>query len=217
MFAPLWSPLVSLLFILSCLLTLTTSVQAITGWETIYARVDKSVVPITYRTSGGCTGFVINKEKNYVLTAKHCMPTVLPDTIFVDKIPAEIVAADVQQDLLVLMVKDLDKPALSLADKGPAIWEQVGSLGYGYALIRPLPRIAYVSDNAALIPDITGGPFAVVDAAFVPGQSGAPVVNLAGEVVMIVQMTSDRVGIGVGVEILKDRVGKYWKADSVKP
>jgi hypothetical protein len=33
--------------------------------------------------------------------------------------------------------------------------------------------------------------------------------NEAGEVVGIVQRASDRVGVGAGVEIIRDRVGRY--------
>jgi S1-C subfamily serine protease len=49
-----------------------------------------------------------------------------------------------------------------------------------------------------------------VDAAFVGGMSGGPLVNARGEVVMIVQMASDRIGLGRGIEQIRDRVGRYW-------
>jgi hypothetical protein len=35
-------------------------------------------------------------------------------------------------------------------------------------------------------------------------------VNAAGEIVAIVQMTTDRVGFGRGADIIRDRVGKYF-------
>lgn len=193
---------------------LSTSAHATTGeWEGIALKLKDSVVPITYEGSGACTGFVIHKIKNYVLTAAHCYSA---DAMFADMIPAIVIAKDGKQDLLVLEVKDLNREALHLADKGPAIGQQVASFGYGYALERPLFRLAYISDNAARIPELEGGPFVVTDAAFVGGQSGGPVVNIAGEVVMIVQRASNIVGVGVDAETIKDRVGRYFEK-VVKP
>ena len=108
-------------------------------------------------------------------------------------------------------MKDLDKPSLKLASDDPSIGQQIASLGYGYGLQRPLFRLATVSDNRAKVEDVAGGPFVVTDAAFVPGQSGGPGVNASGEIVMIVQAASDRVGIGVGAKIIKDRMGRYFE------
>ena len=45
---------------------------------------------------------------------------------------------------------------------------------------------------------------------FVPGQSGGPVVNEKGEVVMIVQMGTNIVGLGVGTETIRDKVGRFF-------
>jgi S1-C subfamily serine protease len=196
------------LVILALVSLLSTSAYATaTDWTTVAALLEKSVVPITYLGHGGCTGFVIDRPRNYVLTAAHCWEQVM----YADMIPAGVVARDTKQDLMVLFVKDLDKPALKLAGDDPAIGQQIASMGHGYGLQRPLFRLATVSDNKAKVEDVSGGPFVVTDAAFVPGQSGGPGVNASGEIVMIVQAASDRVGVGVGAKILKDRVGKYFE------
>ena len=85
----------------------------------------------------------------------------------------------------------------------------MASYGYGYALERPMFRTAHVSDEAAQIPDIEGGPFVMIDAAYVGGQSGGPCINAAGEVVSIVQRASNLIGIGVGAETIREKVGRY--------
>jgi S1-C subfamily serine protease len=195
------------LILIALVSLLSTSAYAITGWVDVAAMLEKSVVPLTGRFGEGygCSGFVINESKNFVLTDSHCQK----DIVYVDKIPAEVVAVDVQQDLMVLEVEDLDRPALKMADSKPRRGQQIATDGYGMVLLKSLFRTAHVSAVDTPITDIQGGPFVVTDAAFVGGQSGGPGVNEAGEVVMIVQRASGLVGVGVNVEIIKDRMGKW--------
>ena len=54
------------------------------------------------------------------------------------------------------------------------------------------------------------GTFVSLDSAFVGGQSGGPVVNAAGEVVLIVQRASNTVGIGVGADVIRERMGRFF-------
>ncbi len=49
-----------------------------------------------------------------------------------------------------------------------------------------------------------------LDSAFVGGQSGGPVVNAAGEVVMIVQRASITVGISVGADVIRERMARFF-------
>ncbi len=56
------------------------------------------------------------------------------------------------------------------------------------------------------------------DSPFVGGQSGGPVVNAAGELVLIVQRgDGGTTGLGVGVETIRARVGRFFSAAAVKP
>jgi hypothetical protein len=68
---------------------------------------------------------------------------------------------------------------------------------------------AHVANAAINIPEVPGGPFVMTDAAFVGGQSGGPCINAAGEVVMIVQRANGLVGVGLGAEQIRSRVGRY--------
>jgi hypothetical protein len=89
----------------------------------------------------------------------------------------------------------------------------VASGGYGYGFWHV--RIANVANPKAIVPGLVG-PFLVVNSGYVPGQSGGPVVNIKGEIVGVVQLASDRVGLGRGAEYIADKVGRFF-AKEAKP
>jgi S1-C subfamily serine protease len=195
---------------------------ATSDWTPIADKLAKSVVYIESK-GGSCTGFIINadahnKDKedvDYLLTAAHCDGAEL----YADQTVTHVLWKDTKKDLMVLEVSDLNRPALRLAKENPKIGDEVASYGFGWGLERPMFRTAHVSDDNTYIPeDGIGGPFMVIDAQFVGGQSGGPVVNLAGEVVLIVQRGGGGVGIGVGAEVMKAKAGRYFaKPAPVKP
>jgi S1-C subfamily serine protease len=117
----------------------------------------------------------------------------------------------------VLSIEDSDRPALKLAKENPKVGDEAASFGYGYGLERPLFRLTHISAETYIPYDGIGGPLFMTDATFVPGQSGGCVVNAAGEVVMMVQMGTNSVGMGVGADTLRQKVGKYWEKPQVKP
>jgi S1-C subfamily serine protease len=184
-------------------------------WAALAAPLNKSVVYIETK-GGSCTGFVINahatnkdrEDVDYILTAAHCNGA----EMYADQTAAKVLWLDTKKDLMVLEVSDLNRPALKLAKDNPKIGDEVASFGYGWGLERPMFRTAHVSDDDTYIPeDGIGGPFIVIDAQFVSGQSGGPVINLAGEVALIVQRGGSGVGIGVGAETIRNKTGKYWE------
>lgn len=180
-------------------------------WTNTVTNVLKSVVYVE-SDAGSCSGFVIDATRKYVMTAAHC-DAEDGGIVWIDRVIGKIISKDTKKDLAVFEVKDLDasRPALTLAIRDPKIGEEVMSIGYGMALERPFFRKAMISDTATQIPeDGIGGPYITVDAAFVGGQSGGPVVNKAGEVVMIVQRASNTIGIGVGAEIIKERMARFF-------
>ncbi len=188
-------------------------------WTTVADKLAKSVVYIETE-SGSCTGFVINsdahdKDKHqvdYILTAAHCEGPKL----YADQSVATVLWKDTKKDLMVLEVEDLNRPALPLAKDNPKIGDEVASYGFGWGLERPMFRLAHVADDNTYIPeDGIGGPFIVTDAQFVPGQSGGPVINAQGEVALIVQRGGGAVGMGVGADVLKSKVGKFWEKPKV--
>ncbi len=185
-------------------------------WTKVADSLAKSVVYVD-NTEGSCSGWVINAnarpvakdgvKMNFVLTAAHCDG----DKLYVDHVPANVVYKDAKKDLLVLEVEDLGRPALKLAASNPKIGDSVASYGYGFGMERAMFRTATISDDKFYIPEEgIGGPFIVTDAAFVGGQSGGPVADLAGNVVLIVQRGGSGVGIGVGAEIMQAAVGRFF-------
>lgn len=184
------------------------AVSVSADWTATAKQTAASIVYVESE-SGTCTGFVINaawkNDTDLILTAQHCDGPKL----FADYTAAKILFKHVKADLMVLEIADTGRPALTLAQKNPSIGSEIGSYGFGYALERPMFRLAHVSDDKAEIPDLPGGPFVMIDAAYVGGQSGGPCVNATGEVVSIVQRASGLVGIGIGVETIRDRVGRF--------
>lgn len=171
-------------------------------------KLAASVVLIQIGEQGACTGFVIDNERDFVLTAAHC--DVKGVDTFVDLAPSKVQAKDIKNDLLVLKVEGIDKPGLKLAKGNPAIGDEVISYGYGYGLNQPLFRVAHISADKLNLPGFDGDFFAL-DSTFVPGQSGGPVVNSKGDVVMIVQLGSESVGFGRGAEVIGKSLGKYFE------
>lgn len=190
-------------FALALLLTLGAA-----DWPSTAATIGKSVVYVA-SAGGHCTGFVINAnvkgDKDYILTAAHCDGKEL----YADGAAARVIFKDDKKDLLVLEVDDLDRPAVTIAAKNPNQGDEIASFGHGYGLEKPMLRIAHVSHAAIDLTDVEGGPFVMIDAGYVSGQSGGPCVNPAGEVVSIVQRANGLVGIGVGAEAIRDRVKRY--------
>jgi S1-C subfamily serine protease len=196
-------------FTLAAILLFLFTIQNLAAdWSVIAADARDSIVEIAISSeagepAGACTGFVSDNDRDFVVTAAHCDGP----KVFADNMPAKVRMKDVKNDLMVLHVDGIDRPALKLAAEDPKIGAEVASFGFGYALERPLFRVAHVS--AADIA-IERGRYFAVDATFVPGQSGGPVVNEQGQVVMLVQMGTNVVGLGVGTETIKDKVGRFF-------
>lgn len=188
-------------------------------WAATVKKVEPSVGFVQVGENGGCTAFVINQEKHYLLTAAHCFPGE-HGVLWVNLVAARVVALDTHKDMMVIEAKDMDPtiPAIKMAEKNPSIGEEVMSIGYGYALERPMFRQAHIQDDALTIPEGgVGGPYLSTDSTFVPGQSGGPVVNINGELVGIVQRGDNgSTGLCTGVEIIRERVGRFFGKASGK-
>jgi S1-C subfamily serine protease len=195
----------------SLLVAVLVASPAFAQWPNVAKALRESIVFIQIGDVGSCTGFVIDNNRDFVLTAAHC--DTRGQEHYVDLAPAKIVAKDTKNDLMVLKVEGIDRPALKLAAKDPVVGDAVASYGFGFGFEQPLFRQAHVS---AVNVNITGGcgegNFIGLDANFIPGQSGGPVVNVKGEVVLIVQLGSNAgIGLGVGADTIRDKMGKYFQ------
>lgn len=186
--------------------------NAASKWTSVAEKLQKSIVYVEIvagtELQGSCTGFVIDTQKKYVLTAAHCDG----EKVLADGTPTYKVFKDERKDLMIVRASNLDYPAVAIAEKGPDRGDEVASMGYGAGLDDAMFRIAHVS-NVRMDIEGLSGPFTMIDAGFIGGQSGGPVVNDLGQVVMIVQRGSDSLGIGVGAEVIRDRISRYLPKD----
>jgi S1-C subfamily serine protease len=184
-------------------------------WTHAAELLERAAVKLTYDTEGTCTGVVSDKDRKYIFAAGHCGPDA-PKPIYADGALASVIYRENEQDLLVLYSPNLDgkKGQLRLAEDDAKTGDFVASGGYGYGFWHV--RIANVANPKAIVPGLVG-PFLVVNSGYVPGQSGGPVVNIKGEIVGVVQLASDRVGLGRGAEYIKDKVGRFFGKDTTKP
>jgi S1-C subfamily serine protease len=98
---------VVLTFIMALLVLIPVSASS--PWTPIAEKVKQSVVFLE-----NCTGFVIDQQRHYILTAAHCLPE--DETkILVDGEKAYRVWVDNRKDFLVLRAPGVDKPALRLS------------------------------------------------------------------------------------------------------
>ena len=190
-----------------CLMLLPMHAWA-ADWGTVARSVRESIVEVKSDV-GSCTGFVIDNERDHVAVAAHCAGAD-EKHIFADSMPVKIRHKDVKHDTLVLYVEGLDRPALKLAKNDPIVGEEVASYGWGYDMNQPLFRVAHISAKDVTVPQYENARYFAIDAAFVGGQSGGPVVNALGEVVMMVQLGSGIVGWGIGAETLDDKIGRWF-------
>lgn len=194
-----------LLFVVSL-----SNAYAVSPWTVVAEKLNQSTVFVEILTgtelTGSCTGIMINNEKRYVLTAAHCDG----DKLLIDGTSSYRMFKDERKDLMVMRAPSVDRPALRLAKSGPVQGDEVASHGYGFGLEKPMFRVAHVSNTDMVIEGLSG-PFVMVDGAFVPGQSGGPVVNSAGELVMIVQLGNPLLGLGVDAKVIRDKVGRYFE------
>jgi S1-C subfamily serine protease len=190
-------------------------------WAALVKTLSKSVVAIERDDKGvSCTGFVINSkirkdedDVTYVLTAAHCEAPKL----WADQAEAKVVAKNTEKDLMVLSMEHLDRPALYLAKEDPNVGDELGAFGYGYGLEKALFRLTHISAQTYIPYEGIGGPLYMTDSTFVGGMSGGPVINAAGEVVMMVQRGTSSVGIGVGADTMRSKIGRYCEKPKAKP
>lgn len=187
-------------------------VSAANPWNIVAEKYTPSVVFIEAVDANGeptgyCSGFVISVTKKYVATAAHCDA----ERLLVNGTQSYRMYKDARKDLMVLRASELEglTAAFTLAPHDPKVGEEVASIGFGFALEKAMFRISHIS-IANLDVEGLSGPFFMTDAGFMPGQSGGPVVNDKGEIVAIVQRGNQGLGLGVGADVIKDRIGRYF-------
>lgn len=168
----------------------SASIVRITGTKTVETFLGPAERPYV------CTGFVIAPAR--VATAAHCLGTALR----VDGVPpVELLATSAFYDLALLRV-ETTKPILPIRPTAIRRFERVIGLGYGYGWTRlttTFHRVMLV--NHLIDPELPPG--LVVQAGYIGGMSGGPVIDAKGYLVGMVQRSNAQIGYGVGLDILR--------------
>ena len=162
-----------------------------------FAAISK-MVPVARvkvgNTSAG--GVVIGPGK--VLTASHVVHAGWPHAVEIDgkTYPATVVKDDAESDLACVSYDGPTVPSIAVAQSEPA--EGTAATAYGF------PAGGAQQKHATTLSRRWGN-FAAVGlyhsrSPFVPGDSGGPVVNAAGELVGIVTGTDTKIGVGLVVD-----------------
>lgn len=168
------------------------------------------------------TGFIYDKTRGLILTAKHVLSAVagsqgavirMPDG---KRVPVLTVVSHFTDDVSLLIV-DTDHPnwkpqgELKLADSNGCVRGQIViNLGHPFGALN-MASAGIISNAEIIIDDIVlEGPRLSYDAVGNPGSSGGAVINMSGEVVAMHVATicvinqSSGVGLGVPVETIQE-------------
>jgi serine protease Do len=209
----------------------TTTTQKITVEESnaiidVAKKVSNSVVSITakgtaqgffgqiYQTSGAGTGFIITSD-GLILTNKHVVSdqTATYQVIMLDgkTYDAKVQSLDPVNDLAVIKIEARNLPVVELGDsEGLQIGQWVVAVGNALGQFQNTVTSGIVSakDRKIQASDSSGGSTETLsnliqtDAAINSGNSGGPLVNLAGQVVGInTAVASNAQGIGFAIPI----------------
>jgi S1-C subfamily serine protease len=150
------------------------------------------------------SGFIISDE-GYILTNNHVIEGGGPITVeHVDghSYTAEVVGTDSRDDIALLKVEpqeDFSVAVLGDSDKmEPGDWVMAmgNPLGFDYSA-----TVGVVSGKGRQLPSSNFRDFIQTDAAIYPGNSGGPLVNLAGEVIGINTAVIPDTNLGFAVPI----------------
>jgi S1-C subfamily serine protease len=160
----------------------------------LFAVLRPSVVRIEHLEGGIATGFFVD-ESGLVLTTAHVIIDTEPGDWRIKMASGETASAtvhkvDAERDLAILKTQPIEPVVpLSLTPKFVAIWEQVITLGHSReadwrAVVGTVSQIGVVPASESMRNII------VVQMRVFPGFSGAPVVDSRGDLVGVVQGSS---------------------------
>jgi S1-C subfamily serine protease len=187
--------------------------QAGDEWVSILAKARESVVRLTYPDApeGICTGFVYGRQRQYIVTARHC---VIEEgkawATRVGDIPLSVVQEFGQEELMVLSPGRglmFRVPALELG-AAPKVGQEVAALGfYGRITTEATATYGLVAAVRQTFNAKYLRPGLILSGPVLKGQSGGPILDRHGRVVSVVVCTGigDAAGLscGTGFDVMK--------------
>jgi serine protease Do len=148
------------------------------------------------------SGFILSAD-GYILTNAHVVAGFDDVNVRLADVKrefkAKVVGLDKRTDVALLKVDATDLPTAKLGDSArlePGQW--VAAIGSPFGFANTITA-GIVSATGRALPDETLVPFIQTDVAVNPGNSGGPLINLAGEVIGINSMIYSRTGGYMGV------------------
>lgn len=193
-------------FIFILAFTSLPSTQAQASLDPLSDRVLQSVIHLTGTLTDegmihvfGCSAFSIAPRK--LMTAAHCIPSGLM-TLFANKHPAYPIKIDVDRDLAILLW-DVETPNLTFRQQPLSRYEPAIAFGYGYSMDYPtITHHTVMFTHYSPMESIWAGTWYM--GGFIHGMSGGPITDLNGDVVGVVQRSSEQLGYGVSVETINE-------------
>lgn len=214
--------------VLACFLAICLFLAPVSAhdWSAVVRKVNASTVRLSFPVTvfnpftgnaqemqAACSGFVVNRAKGYVMTASHCLNEGTTDGMTVTGAtpgtPMWVVFNDEKLDVAVISAA-IKKPALKPSRVGLQQGQMIGALGYGYGFKLPLFRGGYVSNVAVDVDPEIPGPWALFDTPFIGGMSGGPIFNHDGQVVGVVQMSNEVMGLWRPFSMIYAATRAYW-------
>ncbi len=155
-------------------------------------------------SEGMGSGFIIS-EDGYILTNAHVVAGAQAGEVTVKladakrEFKAKVVGSDERTDIALIKVDQTGLPVATLGKSGdlqPGQW--VAAIGSPFGFANSITA-GIVSATQRALPAETYVPFIQTDVAVNPGNSGGPLLNLAGEVVGVNSMIYSRTGGYMGV------------------
>ena len=164
--------------------------------------------------AGFCSGWTIDRARDYVITAEHCVSSEwgTEGGIQVDGSVVAVVFADAESDVAVLQVPGLDRPEIKPElNKKLEVGHDAAAFGYAYGFPKALFRVGKVSAIDYVIPELLPSKWVVLDVTTIGGMSGGPVVNSSGKAISMVQMGNHDIAIGRSIKELWAKTRGFWK------
>lgn len=204
--------------VLSCLLALFLFISPAIAhdWSSVASKLQSSTLPVLDSEGRAfCSAFVIDNQRDYVMTADHCVHVYdmdgTPIEFTIDGLGAREIFGDEFLDVSVLYVKGVNRPELLPEHGSVKVGHPLAS--YGYARESGLYehfRAGTVAGVEQTV-DSLSGKWLVTDQSYIGGMSGGPVVNRKGKLISMVQRSDRRlVGIGRSIKSIYEATKNYW-------